>query len=1269
MATAGYGGGIGGKFRRRPHRRAATTPYDRPPAVARGLRGRTAEAGRNGWLSKLVDPASRFIASSTSRIFSSVFGKRLALPEAPEGNHQSSQEAPEVACTLLYPSSKLLENERNGAEQTNNPDTSGISELEELLKQKTFTRVEFDYLTQLLRSRTFEPDRSKPTTNKEEKEETVVSAQDNGVGCSKSFQDFSTPSKSLMIPEVEAASPAELAKAYMGSRSSKVPFSALSLRSQVFRGDKTMPRNAPCISKPFDPSVVPKSVVRFSETPDLPENGYMAPRGRSAIYRMSRSPYFKAHPTTNVKGAGPSNNVSHGPSSSHQTLASTMHSGGRQVLNQGSSALDGDFGSVGPIRRIRQKSNMISPTKDIRLKFPGNLPPSPSTPLDKGFIQGSASMQETVGLDDQKHDSIDLQSSEKGNNRKSYENIVSSPLQSRETAKKILQQLDKLVPSPKERSSEPNTFSRDESPSKLMHISLRGQVFENMKDINSSKPLDKEGNDNLDAVDDSLLLDIRNTPPQNPVKVEENGPIKSSVSGVKSASESNSADDALVRVADFMPGNSSAHVGISDSAAFPSQKNPAFKMIAPEDSLDLDDDNNNKDTSGPVSTIVDNVELKILKHEDVTSEPVTAKRFLIASSKYTPFPSSISAGEADMKGSVGPVISEKSTGFTFPVAPAPSIHSQPPPKPAMPSPLVDRPASQKEQTAAPFSFGSKDEPTFTFSSTVSTTGFSETDGLKIGVSNDSSSIVDNNSKLNLCGEMQQAGDLIKSVGTEVSSVISTSTTPRVFAFGASTAPSLSNGSLRSSSNFSFSTSPAVTFSAGTASSIFSTSPSSATGCNGLSVSPAAPIFSMVPVLQFGSSTSKGFLISVSSQYKSDNMDMGAKPTKASPFSLNSSAQGTFSFSSTGSSNSSALTVPSAFSNTGSDLSVAATLCASSSMGSSSTAPAPSMSASQSVLGPSSAFSDTTSISGFSSSGQSGSLSPSVAASNSQNFAASFGATTASFGIQSTQTGSWVSHISQSSASPFGPSLSAPTFGLSATSSSGFGSSPFGHASGTKSFSSSSGFSVSAGANSSSPGTSSSAATTSLFSSSSLPSTSSVFGTGFGSSVSPSTGFSFGLSTSALGSSSTFGSSSGSAFSFTSAGSTPTPLFSAQPVFGMSTAAAGFSSGSTGTDQMNVEDSMADDTNQAEVSMVSAFAQPSSSLAAPVFGAPANLSGGSPIFQFGSHLNSSIPQNPSPFQAAGNLELPPGGSFSLGSGGGDKSGRKFVKVRRDKQRKK
>lgn len=61
----------------------------------------------------------------------------------------------------------------------------------------------------------------------------------------------------------------------------------------------------------------------------------------------------------------------------------------------------------------------------------------------------------------------------------------------------------------------------------------------------------------------------------------------------------------------------------------------------------------------------------------------------------------------------------------------------------------------------------------------------------------------------------------------------------------------------------------------------------------------------------------------------------------------------------------------------------------------------------------------------------------------------------------------------------------------------------------------------------------------------------------------------------------------------------------------------------------------------------------------VFGA-STLSGTSP-FQFGSQ-QSIAPQNTSPFQASGSVEFNAGGSFSLGSGGGDKSGRKFLKVK-------
>ena len=76
-------------------------------------------------------------------------------------------------------------------------------------------------------------------------------------------------------------------------------------------------------------------------------------------------------------------------------------------------------------------------------------------------------------------------------------------------------------------------------------------------------------------------------------------------------------------------------------------------------------------------------------------------------------------------------------------------------------------------------------------------------------------------------------------------------------------------------------------------------------------------------------------------------------------------------------------------------------------------------------------------------------------------------------------------------------------------------------------------------------------------------------------------------------------------------------------------------------------------------------QPAPSQSNFVFGASAP-SGASP-FQFGSQQNTA-PQNPSPFQASGSQEFNAGGSFSLGTGGGDKSGRRFLRVKH-KQRKK
>ncbi|KAG8098452.1 hypothetical protein GUJ93_ZPchr0013g33970 [Zizania palustris] len=120
----------------------------------------------------------------------------------------------------------------------------------------------------------------------------------------------------------------------------------------------------------------------------------------------------------------------------------------------------------------------------------------------------------------------------------------------------------------------------------------------------------------------------------------------------------------------------------------------------------------------------------------------------------------------------------------------------------------------------------------------------------------------------------------------------------------------------------------------------------------------------------------------------------------------------------------------------------------------------------------------------------------------------------------------------------------------------------------------------------------------------------------------------------------------------------------QPAFGMANANMPFGMASPGNDQMSVEDSMADDTNQAApagpIFGSSPFGQPGSSSAAPVFGAPAGQPSG--VFQFGSQ-QGSMPQNAA-FPPGGSLEFQ-GGNFSLGSGGGggDKSNRRVIKVKR------
>ncbi|XP_048325364.2 nuclear pore complex protein NUP1 isoform X1 [Ziziphus jujuba] len=290
---------------------------------------------------------------------------------------------------------------------------------------------------------------------------------------------------------------------------------------------------------------------------------------------------------------------------------------------------------------------------------------------------------------------------------------------------------------------------------------------------------------------------------------------------------------------------------------------------------------------------------------------------------------------------------------------------------------------------------------------------------------------------------------------------------------------------------------------------------------------------------------------------------------------------------------------------------------------------------------------------------------------------------------------------------FGSTTSSPSSGFAGNSIS-TGSSIFGSTTAAQVFGSgTTGLGSAASPSDTNPISSSSGTPTVLLGTSWQPAKYSIFGSTFRS-ASPSPGFSFGPSTASgattinspmvlgasTGSATTtnsapmvfgastssaaatnsapafFGSSNGastsSIFSFTS----PFVGASTQPTFGNPSSAFSFcSSAAANNDQMNMEDSVAEDT-VASVPSVPVFGQqsvlPSPSSSPFQFGS-AGPSASTP-FQFGSQLNVPAHQNSSPFPVSGSMGLlPEGSNFSFGcggggGGGGDKSNRKFYKVK-------
>ncbi|KAI7729009.1 hypothetical protein M8C21_024554 [Ambrosia artemisiifolia] len=438
-----------------------------------------------------------------------------------------------------------------------------ISDLENMLKQKTFTRSEIERLTALLQSRTTEsnvvegdkaklpstsynvvrPDAFPSGTLNKHLEEREVGNFDAAI---------STPVVNSRVFEDDVASPAELAKAYMGSRPTKLSPLPLRPSSQTPRQDLVLLNNTTTFLKTPATSRTPKTAAAMKTF----ENGSttLRSRGRSALYNMPRTPYYRGPSTLSQKGVASPSAWEHEGSVGSSRMAAKRRS----------SAID-DIGSGGPMRRIRQRANQLSQQSSLK--------------SDLGSSQ-------KLLLRNEPEPNAFKAVEETGEISKRNQSYGSVPTVSSKMALKIFEQLERM--SPKEKPSG----------SKLTGTTEK---------INSPKVLSSsQDNQKSEGRHRVLFSDARESSFQSKDTVEENG-------SRNTASHSN--------VSSLVNGN----VTVSASGKAPietrggSSAKRAFLMSAHEDSLELDDD---KHSNGHVSIPVGGnkkLEASVLANNDVST--------------------------------------------------------------------------------------------------------------------------------------------------------------------------------------------------------------------------------------------------------------------------------------------------------------------------------------------------------------------------------------------------------------------------------------------------------------------------------------------------------------------------------------------------------------------------------------------------------------------------------------------------------------------------
>lgn len=468
--------GVGGKLRKPPSRKPSTTPYARPPLSQ-------AERGRRRWLSSVVDPAYRLIAGGATRLFPSFFSKSNSLSALPPPNVQNHDEwhteteqnatGDEDHCDLNNGISRTSEtagpskadelksgSDFDGDKKGALSDEIGLSEIEQLLKGKKFSRDEVNHLMEIIHSRAVEH----PTVDHENRNQTIstaekgkgvvitddfpkTSSEDKQEDLNKAIWGTSTPLPQSAIRDEVGASPIEIARAYMGSRTSEIDFSS---ENTVSKDERAILHGDEFSSKPFIPTPSSKPSTCWPGSMVKDQRDYLTPQtegGRFGLQSFPRTPYSR---TIYSKSKSKLTQLQSGNDKAPRTLSTPWKQSQTPMYGQPrDDALDGGYGSVGPIRKSRHKIVAQTPTRGSPYVHSSPIGSSrvENSNVTKGFLPASKKNFESVGLSGNSQ----IPASDK---KTSGFGVPTVHPQSSLIARTILEHIDRNQPTPKDKSEE-----------------------------------------------------------------------------------------------------------------------------------------------------------------------------------------------------------------------------------------------------------------------------------------------------------------------------------------------------------------------------------------------------------------------------------------------------------------------------------------------------------------------------------------------------------------------------------------------------------------------------------------------------------------------------------------------------------------------------------------------------------------------------------------------------------------------------------------------